>query len=319
MNGRGVREVRADSLPAAASLNGESFPLTTNTKPKESLDVRQYLAASLKDGWKRFRKRLRSCQRDFSEKAVHDSRVESRRLLSTLELLGALLPDRQVAKARRNLKRYLDTFDELRDTHVQLILIETRIRKFPELQSFHDALCNLERRCIKETARRIKRTRLTQLRRSVRELEAELRHPPCRAARRQLGSEDILRALHTAFARVVELNGRVESSDTDTIHRVRVAFKKYRYMLEAVGSLLPGVTPRKLEAMKKFQALMGELQDIEVLLRTVDRFTRKEKIDASVARNFHDELVRRSQRLIALYLKQAGKLDRFWPLTASPG
>ena len=90
-------------------------------------------------------------------------------------------------------------------------------------------------------------------------------------------------------------------------------------MLEAVGSLLPGVTPRKLEAMKKFQALMGELQDLEVLLRTVDRFTRKEKIDVNVARNFHDELVRRSQRLIALYLKQAGKLDRYWPLAASRG
>ena len=225
MNGRGVHEVSADSLRAAASLNGESFPLITNTKPKELLDVRRYLAASLNDGWKRFRKRLRSCQRDFSEEAVHDSRVESRRLLSTLELLGALLPDRQVAKARRNLKRYLDTFDELRDTHVQLIFIEKSILQFPELQTFHDALCKRERRCIKETARRIKRTRLTQLRRSVRELEAELRRRPRRATRRQLGSEDVLRALHMAFARVVELNGRVESRNTDTIHRVRVAFK----------------------------------------------------------------------------------------------
>jgi hypothetical protein len=59
---------------------------------------------------------------------------------------------------------------------------------------------------------------------------------------------------------------------------------------------------------------MGDLQDAEVLLATVEKFESKRKIDAVVADVFRKEFLRRRQRLIQAYLKRAARLDRFWPL-----
>jgi inorganic triphosphatase YgiF len=79
--------------------------------PVQTADVLQHLGESLNTQWRRYRKRLRRCQGQFSQDAVHDVRVETRRLLSTIELLGAFIPERDIQKVRRALKRHLDTFD----------------------------------------------------------------------------------------------------------------------------------------------------------------------------------------------------------------
>ena len=88
--------------------------------PVQTADVLKHLGHSLNTQWRRYRKRLKHCRERFSEAAVHDVRVEARRLLSTIELLGAFIPERDIKKVRRALKRHLDTFDRLRDTQVQL-------------------------------------------------------------------------------------------------------------------------------------------------------------------------------------------------------
>ena len=132
-----------------------------------SIGVNEYLAASLRKQWKRYRKKLKCSQREFSQSAVHESRVETRRLISIVDLLGAFLADGPVRKTRRVLKRHLDRFDELRDTHVQLLSLGKMLRTFPALQPFHAALEERERRAVKSTARRIKRIKAARLARLV--------------------------------------------------------------------------------------------------------------------------------------------------------
>ena len=245
---------------------------------------------------------------------MHDSRVESRRLLSTFELLGSLTSSRQPEAARRNLKRYLDIFDELRDTHVQLMFIAKRVADFPELRVFRDVLRKRERRCIKRTARRIKRAKMAALRRSVETMNRALQRPLRGVPRASLRLSRIVRVLKQALTHVAALHRRVDPADTVSIHRVRIAFKKFRYMIEAVAPLLPGANPRYLERLRNFQSLMGEIQDAEVLLSTVEKFRSRKKIDAAVAEVFREELLRHRQQLIKRYLKRAPRLDRFWPL-----
>jgi len=63
-----------------------------------------HLGDSLQVQWRRYRKRLKRCQERFSEEAVHASRVETRRLLATVELLRAFIPEDDLKKARRALK-----------------------------------------------------------------------------------------------------------------------------------------------------------------------------------------------------------------------
>src|SRR2546428_453465 len=61
--------------------------------PEHSL---RHLDQALRCQWRRYRKALERCQTRSSEKAVHDSRVATRRLLSLVELLQPFLsPGRQ--------------------------------------------------------------------------------------------------------------------------------------------------------------------------------------------------------------------------------
>src|SRR5260221_8758584 len=98
------------------------------SEQKTHVRIYVFLSESLQARWKRYRKRLRQCQRKFSEEAVHDSRIETRRLLSLMELLGWFLGGDHLKKARRILKHHLNTFDELRDTQVQLIFVGRMLR-----------------------------------------------------------------------------------------------------------------------------------------------------------------------------------------------
>jgi CHAD domain-containing protein len=65
---------------------------------------------------------LKRCQKKYSEAAVHDLRVATRRLISTLDLLSELRPDDDLRQTRRKLKKTLDLFSPLRDVQVQLLV-----------------------------------------------------------------------------------------------------------------------------------------------------------------------------------------------------
>src|SRR5258708_33561096 len=193
-----------------------------------SIGVNEYLAASLRKQWKRYRRKLKCCQREFSQSAVHESRVETRRLISIVDLLRSFLADGPVKKARRILKRHLDRFDELRDTHVQLLSLAKLLRIFPVLQPFHAALEERERRVVKSTARKIKRIKAPRLARLVAALEKELEEAPKPGARRRSGRTRLLQAVNRAFTRVVELRWAIDPRNTATLHRTLRAFKTFR-------------------------------------------------------------------------------------------
>jgi CHAD domain-containing protein len=275
-------------------------------------DLARHLVRSLKARWKRYARALKRCRRRFSEDSVHDTRIEARRLLSVLELLAVFLPDRHLKSARRLLKRHLDLFSELRDTQLQLLHTEKLLPRFPDLRAFDQALRKRERRCIRQARAKIKRLKPAKLQRQLKVLRAELKAQHSRDLRRLS-----LRAVDRAFAEVSGRRRRVTSEDTATIHRTRVAFKHFRYMLEGLQGAWPGLTDKRLRAMQGYQALMGEIQDNEVLLASVRQFTRAKHTEPGVARLWTVELQRQRRLLVARYLKRADQLNEFWPLTGA--
>jgi CHAD domain-containing protein len=281
-------------------------------------DVLKHLADSLHTRSRRYRKQLRRCQRRFSEEAVHDSRVETRRLLAIVELLCAFLPDREVQKARRALKRHLDTFDQLRDTQVQLVYVGRMTRIFPAARAFHSWLQQREARFTRKTCKAVKHIKTRRLARRIACFEKEI----CRQRKRlprARAFEIAMREINQAFARVVQLCRRVKAANTATIHRTRVAFKRFRYMVEALSPLLPAIIDEHRNAMRGYQSLMGDIQDSEVLLAALDKFIHDEEIKSDPARQLREELLRRRQWLIRVYLNAAGKLRGFWPRAGLAG
>jgi len=277
--------------------------------PADSL---QHLGTLLKTQWKRYRKRLKRCQENFCEEAVHESRVETRRLLSTVELLGAFIRDGRIRKARRALKRHLNTFDDLRDTQVQLLYIGKMLRMGQVARQFHAFLSKREDHYTSVMRKRIKRIKTRRLKEAIASCKTELRHERKHRTARQAHAI-LLRAVSRAYARVVRSKTRIGPGDTATIHRTRIAFKRFRYMVEALAPLLPGVTEKQLAGMRHYQTMMGDIQDLEVLLATLDKFFQKQAVKADLARHFRDELLRRRQWLTRRFMDEADTLREFRP------
>jgi CHAD domain-containing protein len=272
----------------------------------------KYLANSLKKQWKRYRKELKCCQKKFSEESIHDSRVHARRLLSTIQLLSAIIPKASVGKIHELVKLHLDTFDDLRDTQVQMATVTKMRRSFPAAREFCDYLVKRENRFRKRTRKDIKHVktrRLEDLIDSCRKCveSAEQKWPPERASAALLGSVD------QAFARVRLLRSHVDRRDTRTIHCTRVAFKRFRYMVETMAPYLGHCDENFLKKLHHYQSMMGDIQDAQVLLRTFDKFLRKCDATSQAAFRFREELLRRRQWLIQVYLEGADQLLRFWP------
>jgi CHAD domain-containing protein len=273
--------------------------------PPDSL---KQLSRALKKQWQRYRRDLVRCQKRFSEKSVHELRVAARRLLSTVELLEPFLSRRQVGEFSRCLKQHLDCFDDLRDTQVQLPLVKELRKDFSGADRFYDWLQKRETRFAKQTRERVAQIKTKPLARLV---------SGCRKAaeRRQSSAPGklVLGAVERAFRQAKVLRARIDPGNTHTIHRTRVAFKKFRYMVELLAERLLPISKKRLGRMHGYQTLMGSIQDAEVLLLAFDKFMRKKKLDPGFARRLRAELLRRRKELIRLYLDAADQLDSFWP------
>ncbi len=271
------------------------------------------LKKSLKRRWKCYRKQLKRCQKKLTEEAIHDSRVEARRLLSTLELLGGFLAPGRVRKVERALKRHLDTFDDLRDTQVQLPVIRKMQVTFPAARPFCAFLCKREERLAKCTRLAIEKVRTRRLDKLLRDSlqEVETRRKRCPAQER---AARLLRCVDRAFERTDQLRARIDPSDTRTIHCTRVAFKKFRYMVETLMDLLPAPDRKLCTAMHDYQTLMGDIQDAEMLRSALEKFLRKHTPAPQPVRHLREELALRRQRLIDTYMSAMGRMREFWPL-----
>ena len=271
------------------------------------------LDTALRQQWKRYRKALQRCQRHFSEEAVHDSRVECRRLLAQLELLGVLAAAQDFKKARAALKDHLDTFDELRDTQVLLLLLEQQTEAFPETRALRQALQRREKRSLSDASRRIRTVKTGRVKQFVATLRRHLAGASVSPERRGRERRAILQAIDEAFVQVMERRRKMDPGNVATLHRTRVAFKKFRYMVEVLHRLVPGITAARLEAMQGFQTLFGDLQDTDVFMGRLDKFARKDRQRARTLAAFRHWLLKRRTAQIDACLRHADMILEFWP------
>src|SRR5207248_3367623 len=99
-----------------------------------------FLLFSLKEQWGSYRKKLKCCQKDASEEAVHEFRIATRRLLSILMLLEGVISPKRLQTAQRDPKKGLKSLGRLRDTHTQMRYLENRRLKSAEALTYYKAL-----------------------------------------------------------------------------------------------------------------------------------------------------------------------------------
>lgn len=253
-----------------------------------------------------FRVQFKTCRRDFSEEAVHDLRVASRRLLATLDLARVFSPRPSLQKTRRELKRFLDELDDLRDTQVQLVDFTDLLETFPQVKGIVKYLKKQEKKLLRAAEKELKKTRLAEISARVEKararLEAEIPAEGFDAA--------LLQSVDDAFGRAKQAYGQVEAAEAESIHRLRVAFKKFRYSVEAARPLLRKVPKKIFEDMHNYQSKMGDVQDTRVMLEMLAEFAER-KPEADLA-SVREALEKRRAELIAAFMQTKDELSAFW-------
>jgi CHAD domain-containing protein len=268
------------------------------------MNAQPLLIDSLNARWDRYKTELKNCRDEFSEEAVHDFRVAARRLLASLDLLRALLRDAKIKKIRRMLKDQLDNLDELRDAQVMLAEISENIHDQPSLQPFEDYLLRREKKLMRAARKEIKSLKIGELAKRMRKLAEAV-------GASQPDGLDPLPAVDEAYAGVIQRYGRIDPAQPATIHRLRIAFKKFRYMVESIHPILEGFPKDYLKRMHEYQTSMGEIQDMEAALQELAEFekTAPKEYDPTPARAYYAE---QHTLAISRYLEDKGEVMTFW-------
>jgi len=269
------------------------------------------LARQVRKLRRQYRTRLERCRRKFSEPAVHELRIATRRMLALTELLEILGVGKNPAKVRRTFKRRLDAFSALRDAQVQRQLFAALSRRFSVVRELDRWLRRRERKLVKELRRDVKALRNGRLERWLKAAEKELTQMADEAGRELMPA--VGATVSGAFARVVRLQAGVRADRPATIHRLRIAFKHHRYLCELLQPLWPGLSNLNLKAMHRFQKLMGDIQDCEVMLAGIAGAVASEQFRRAALAELRQVVLRQRARRIKTFLDKARKLREFQP------
>ncbi|HSL45370.1 MAG TPA: CHAD domain-containing protein [Anaerolineales bacterium] len=267
--------------------------------------VNPFLLEALDHRWENYRAELKRCRAEFSNEAVHDLRSAARRMLAIIQLLNSIDPRPRLQKLNRAFKDQLNEFDDLRDTQVILAEISETVQQLPQLEVFQKYLQSVEKRLLKTLRKKLKVVDLFEVSKRIRRLRESLKAE----SKGDLVSE-LLQTVDDAYFTTKQRQNWINPAQANTIHRVRIAFKSFRYMVEIVHPLLSKYPTENLRHMHEYQSLMGEVQDVEVIMQVL--------ADAPVyTASFDPEPVRRyyeccHAKAISDYLETMDQLNTFW-------
>jgi CHAD domain-containing protein len=275
---------------------------------QKSFPLAGHLAGNLCEMRHRYRKRLARCRKELSEEAVHDLRIQLRRIRALLDLLRVLGFHDSLKKADKNAKKLLDAFDELRDAQVQLRLLKPLWTLFPDSRGLKVILERNEDRFIREAIRKLKASKPSHLEQRLKKIEKRLNHCADTPAAEKASARI---ALRKSFQTLTSLRRRVRATDSASIHRMRVAFKRYRYLIQLLEPRLSGLKMPTQKRMKEFQDAAGDIQDLHVLLQRIAKVVKQGKVSPTILRPLRNELLRRKEGAIDSFMVRIDELFEF--------
>jgi CHAD domain-containing protein len=274
------------------------------------MDAKSVLLESLDTRWKKFRAELKACRAEFTEEAVHDLRVAARRLLALFDLLRSVISHKRIQKIRRELKDQLDDLDDLRDTQVLLADISEFIHDTPDLQVFQEALLKEEKKLLRHTRKLLKSRDDKNLLKRIEKIRKMIQDLP-----EETLTSQVIAATDDSFARVLQTYALMDDANTPSIHKLRIAFKRFRYTIEIAHPLLEHFPAANFERMHDYQSKMGDIQDMDVALqRAADLDAAPASTPALEAVSTH--YASRLRAAVMNYLEDKGEVLVFW--RASP-
>ena len=271
------------------------------------------LIETLENRWQTFRSELKRCQKEPGEEAIHDLRVATRRLLALVDMLSAFSPHRRLGKLRGAFKDQLDDLDNLRDTQVMLVEVTETLGNLPGLAPFQAYLIKREKRLLRSTAKDVKSFKSRGIRKRL-----DSTHKALLKAEKGINQQmELLQIVDDAYETTLRRFQSIEPAQPETIHRVRIAFKKFRYMVEIVHPLIPNFPDNNFKHMRAYQDMMGDIQDLEIFLSVFDDFADKDaSYDPEPVRRFYQQ---HHTEAVNAFVEGMHQINTFWrPAPDSP-
>jgi CHAD domain-containing protein len=235
------------------------------------MEAAAFLAESGQGRFARFRECLkRAAANPASDEAVHDLRVAIRRVLAWTAVRVALLgPDRRLRERDLSLKALLAPLGKLRDAHVKRDWIRKVVPEGDEPSYQYSVQVASD--VLRWEARMRKRLGARSTRR--------LRVPFPKGAGGRGGrleaavpAAEFLGELEREVSK--HLTAALDPAHPEALHRMRLAFKKYRYAAEVLLPLFPKATEETAKHLHDFQTLLGTIHDCDVILAEAASFRR---------------------------------------------
>jgi len=212
-------------------------------------------------------RKYREIEKETSENEIHDKRVILRRIFPIITVYKMNLTD------VKNGEMAFRLFGKLRDVQVQILKLES-MDQSPE---FIDYLTFLKH---KEVKLKVKTDRLSK--------KKEIEFPVLKNKSNPTTSKIEART-RKSLNKLVEKEEAWRNDESANIHEIRIAFKKFRYIVEVL-SYQKETDEEKLVKLKYFQDKLGEIQDYELLINGMKNYfkTKGKSITSSVG-FFKDE------------------------------
>jgi CHAD domain-containing protein len=194
-------------------------------------------------------------ENDSNETEIHDKRVILRRIFPILEAYR-IKPSKV-----KNGEKAFKLFGKLRDIQVQILKLES-INQTAEILEYHAFLIKRELKLKVEVSKFCKKK--------------ELKFPTIKKVK--VDKFKIYIKAEKAFNRLVSSVQLESIDDAEDIHKIRIQFKKFRYVIEVLACIQT-IDESKLEKLKTYQDQLGEIQDYEVLITGIRKYYKKRKQD----------------------------------------
>jgi CHAD domain-containing protein len=210
---------------------------------------------------------------------IHDLRVASRRLQAVLDVLPGTPTSSSLRRIRRKVKRCRTAFSEVRDCDVFIERIERRLQRYRagHREAWTAVLDYLRDRRSEDCARAVRKLTKLNLGRVYVRLRSQLTSVPEPAETngqsdaRNVGTRDVL--LKSRLTEELEkawLQFRAELAQSQqlltgrSIHKARIAAKRFRYLVEIMHALqIPGSSDAA-GRLREVQQYLGDWHDLEV-------------------------------------------------------
>lgn len=299
-------------------LRIQELPEGTERKeeiPVQTVSPAELLRKAVDERWGVYKRQRIKCEHG-KVTAVHEFRVSIRRLVAATDFLLDLVPDAEAERTRKKLKKQLTRLSALRDAQVQRAALEKLLPEYPGVEPLIEKLRRREKRMGKEIAQTASKPKKETLHRALVRLKKNL-HEEFGSSNTALLRALMTSALDAAFRRVLSRRDAMRPAKIATIHNTRLAFKRFRYLLELLDGILPEIQERTLEESRKIQSCMGAIHDLELLLETIEDFEWRGSASVADSMRVRRELKSRRRTLIAELIATVKGIDGLWSVPES--